>query len=842
MGTKLKNANEERAIFNRLLLAHIFICSFGLLQLVAIAARMVSDAVFVPYNTLINYNYWAELSAPSLGKPAHILQYIFSVMALFACYGYFIILRDRLKVLRDSWLVNNLLGSTSRLAIYFFGIFVLNLIIFLNLSNQEIWIAGLSLTWFVAFVLPALPLIDQVFGSGQYNRLGRWGGWGLLSVVLGGVLWIFAPFVTGDMPVRNDYMDISSQTKLGDQYVDNTKYINQHALGGLNKYDPRTDQGASPAPRPGEAIQISNSLSLEKYLSMDDMKSKYAYDESRGVLIVKGNMSSDERDSFLLVAKNAEERTAINNVFFKRIERKSYSKENLEFLRKNQVELIDQATAGHYFHHHNAMYGPVNEYALGKPLAEISFLYGWFNAAIIMKLSSYLGGVTFDNYIRVSYAFYPLYFLFVLGVAAVIFKRLSYVLLVAITSAVFIHILGFEHIRFGPGLNPVRHLADVFVLAFFFWYLFSVRRKQLFLAIAFVFSVFGVLMNRELGMVLFVSFAVTVAIFIVRCSEDKRKDSAILAAASVAVVALSMIILGGTGENKTLIYSLLGVSVPETPKYLLFGLLVLISATYVFLLYGKRESDRRWRYLLFFWLAYAQGLLVYFVWNPAPNHFTSLGPIWALLGAMISKYALSGVQRNNGSKIIALPVVALALIGYIPTFSSYMKDQRSYFQEFEDHKVYQWSFPTAKIATTMDPIYFSDAIELIQKYEKSKGIYILSKYDNILPYLAGKYSAMPFVEVGLSLVTDREMKQAVDAISVNRPEFIFVDTDINRSYLGDVYDPNDKITRLLGTSLLSSGRAEILSNSQRLYSGIKDQYQMVDRGLLISVFKRKGVD
>jgi hypothetical protein len=101
---------------------------------------------------------------------------------------------------------------------------------------------------------------------------------------------------------------------------------------------------------------------------------------------------------------------------------------------------------------------------------------------------------------------------------------------------------------------------------------------------------------------------------------------------------------------------------------------------------------------------------------------------------------------------------------------------------------------------------------------------------------------MPFVEVGLSLVTDREMKQAVDAISVNRPEFIFVDTDINRSYLGDVYDPNDKITRLLGTSLLSSGRAEILSNSQRLYSGIKDQYQMVDRGLLISVFKRKGVD
>ncbi len=843
MGTQLKTDNEEQVIFNRLLLVHVFISSLGLLKIIAIAAFMISETVLVPYNTLINYNNWAEFATPTLEKPMHILQYMLSVVGLFVCYGYFVFLRDRADILRDSGFVKAVVGSSPRLIFYFVSLFAINLIVVLNPSNHPFAIIVPITIWFVTFLLPVLPVVDQAFGGVlQYDKLGKWGGVVLLAIVTAGVIWLFVPFITGSMPVRNDYMDIPSLTKLGDRYVDNTEYINKHALGGLNKYDPRNDHGASPATRTNESIPISNSGSLEKYLSLDTMKSNYAYDERVNALIVKGKMLSDEQSNFLRIANNKQERTAINNFYFKETKRINYSKEETEFLRKNRVELIDQATAGHYFHHHNAMYSPVNEYALGRPLAEINFLYGWLNAAIIAKLATYLGGVTFDNYLRVSYAFYPLYFLFVVAAAAVIFKKLSYVLLITIISAIFIHVFGFEHIRFAPGYSPLRHLVDVLVLAFFFLYLFSLRRKQLFLAIALVFSVLGILMNKEFGTVLFVSLAVTTTIFIVRCSEDKVKDFAVLAVTVTAAVVVGVSALVGTGENKTLVYTLLGVSVPPTPKYLLLGLPVLISGIYVFLLYGKQTSDRRWRYLLFFWLAYAQGLLVYFVWNPAPNHFTSFGPVWALLGAMLAKYALSGIQEKKENRIIALSTIALALLIYVPTFVFYIKDQQSYYREFEDHKTYQWDFPTAKFVTTMDPMYFRDAVGLINKYEKRKGIYILSKYDNILPYLAGKYSAMPFVEVGLSLVTGREMKQTIDAINGNRPEFIFIDTDIGRNYLGDVYDPTNKATRWLETYVLSSGRAMVLGNFQRLYGEVKDQYQLVERGLLISVYKRKSSD
>jgi hypothetical protein len=98
---------------------------------------------------------------------------------------------------------------------------------------------------------------------------------------------------------------------------------------------------------------------------------------------------------------------------------------------------------------------------------------------------------------------------------------------------------------------------------------------------------------------------------------------------------------------------------------------------------------------------------------------------------------------------------------------------------------------------------------------------------------------MPFVEVGLSLVTDKEMKQSIDVFVNNSPEFIFVDTDIKRSYLGDVYDPNDKITKLLGTYDLSSGRVEVLSNFQRIFFAIEDKYKLIERGTLISVYQKK---
>ena len=839
MEIQFKTTSDKQSVIDRLLLAHVFIGSLGLLKFIAIAAMIINNIVVTPYNTFINYSDWADFSTHTPNKLGQILLYIFSVVGLFFCYAYFIVLRDRADFLRDNRIVKKVSGNFQGLTFYFVSLCAVNLMVVLNPKYNVIVMSGLITIWFITFILPALPLIDRAFDNRRYDKLVKW-FWTVLIVVIGGVLWLFCPYLTGSMPVRNEYMDIPSMTKLGDRYVNNTEYINQHDLGGINLYDPRKDKGASPSPRPGETILISNSAALTKLLFDKDMRNKYAYDERLKALVVKGKMSLNDWERLVRIAKNQKERVAINNFFGKETKRKSYSAEEIEFLKKNGVVLFQQTLAGYFFHHHNAMYGPINEFALGKPKTEINFVYGWLNTIIIAKLATYFGGVTFDNYLRMSYTFYPLYFLFVVAAAAVIFRRLNYVLLVALISTVSIHVLGFEHIRFAPGYNPIRHFVDVFVLASFFLYLSSIRKKQLFLFLALAFSLFGILASKEFGMILFISLAVTTTIYIVRCSEHKVRDFAILGTAAAVATILVLSVLAGSTGNKTLVYNLLGVSAPNTPTHLLVGLQILISLIYVFLLYVRKVNGQRWKYVVFFWFAYAQGLLVYFVWNPAPNHVTSLGPIWALLGAMFAKYALFWTQEKDENRIITLSVIAIALIVYVPTFAHYIVDQRNYYREFEDHKTYQWDFPTAKFVTTMDPMYFKDAVELIQKYEKNKGIYILSKYDNIIPYIAGKYSAMPFVEVGLSLVTDKEMKQCIEAINDNRPEILFIDTDISRSYLGDVYEPENKITIWLKTYDSSQGRAMVLKNFQRLYGELKEKYQLLEKGLLISVYKRRS--
>ena len=832
-------SDNKKLNIKNILLIHIFICIFGLLELIAILSRIVSDAIFIPFNNEINYNYWAELSSPSLGKPAHLIQYIFSVILVFSCYGYFIILRDRINILENNEIINKLISNRFQLFAYFLLIIFVNLLVFINLSYSLLWVSLIAIFWLGAFLLPVLPLFDKYYDSSGFKYFRNIGLIGLISILLCWMFWIFTPYISGGMPIRNDYMDISSQTFIDGEYVDNTSYINKFSLGGLNKYDPRVDQGSSPAPNISDSIRIKNSSSLNSFLEKDGNKSKYYYDESRGLLVVKGQMSLNDRNFLIEISENSAERNDILNLYNKEADKKIYSKENIVFVKKNIDEFVNQVTAGHFFHHHNAMFSPINEYVLGKEISQINFFYGWFNSVTIITLSNLIGGTSFDNYIQITYSFYLLYFLFVIAVSSFIFKRLDYVLLVALISVVFTNILGFEHIRFGPGLNPIRHYSDVFVLLFFYLYLFFDRKKQFFLTLAFSFSLLGVLINRELGIVLFISFSVSIFIFIARKSINKYKDFSILIFAFIFLIAIVLNILEGSSENKTLIYSLLGVSVPETPSTLLFCLLLFFSGVYVLLVHEKNASDYRLRYLLFFWFAYSQGLLIYYIWNPAPNHLTCLGSVWAILFSLIIKFIFSSVYKNYESKILLIPILFISFFALLPTSLFYVVHQKNYYEEFKNHKVYQWNFPSAQFSTTMDPSYFENAISLIHKYEKDNGIYIVSKYDNILPFLSQKYSKMPFVEVGLSLVSDKEMKQCIDAIRNNSPEFLFVDTDIKRSYLGDVYDPNDKVTKLLGTALLSSGRVEVLSNFQRLFLAIEDDYELVEKGILISVYQRK---
>jgi hypothetical protein len=138
----------------------------------------------------------------------------------------------------------------------------------------------------------------------------------------------------------------------------------------------------------------------------------------------------------------------------------------------------------------------------------------------------------------------------------------------------------------------------------------------------------------------------------------------------------------------------------------------------------------------------------------------------------------------------------------------------------------------------MDPAYFVESVSLIQQYANSgNGIYIISKYDTVLPFLAKRYSAMPFFDVPWMLLTDHEVNLCIESIRANKPRYLFVDTDIERNLN----------TQILVSSIPRVGNAgsESLLRVQRLnllkdvFTAVKDDYEPDGSRGLLTVYKRK---
>jgi hypothetical protein len=175
----------------------------------------------------------------------------------------------------------------------------------------------------------------------------------------------------------------------------------------------------------------------------------------------------------------------------------------------------------------------------------------------------------------------------------------------------------------------------------------------------------------------------------------------------------------------------------------------------------------------------------------------------------------------------------------LPSIGTYYLDQRAYQSVFEDHIVHKWNFPRAKFTSTMDPGVFGNAVELIDKYSNGNSIYLLSKYDNFLPFLSAKYSAMPYPEMALSLVSKKEMDAGVNLIRNDRPEYLFVDSDMARNRQGDIFKKDDPVTKYLGLHDTSRGRVMVLDNFARVFKEISPLYEPVEVGQLITVYKRR---
>ena len=146
----------------------------------------------------------------------------------------------------------------------------------------------------------------------------------------------------------------------------------------------------------------------------------------------------------------------------------------------------------------------------------------------------------------------------------------------------------------------------------------------------------------------------------------------------------------------------------------------------------------------------------------------------------------------------------------------------------------------------MNPAYFVDSISLIQAYAPTNNaIHLISKYDNLLPFLAKKYSAMPFFDLQWFLLTDKEVNLCIERIQTQKPPYLFVDTDIERDLNGEIVAAELRdISGPEGESLMRVQRSELVkghlpSGEERLRAG---EARHVTHGLQKEAHERTRYD
>jgi hypothetical protein len=202
---------------------------------------------------------------------------------------------------------------------------------------------------------------------------------------------------------------------------------------------------------------------------------------------------------------------------------------------------------------------------------------------------------------------------------------------------------------------------------------------------------------------------------------------------------------------------------------------------------------------------------------------------------------ISQDQGQRISKRGSAVLLLLLVFVYLPASASFYLRQWAYNQSFKEHPLYHWSFEKASFISTMDPALFEEAVNLIKRYNpKDNGIFIVSKYDHILPILAGKYSAMPYNELPTNLVSPKEVEVASDAILKHNPAFLFVDSDIGRNLYGEIPKENDPVAIQLGLYGEAKARVMVLQGLNDVYARVAGRYVLCESGRLISVYCRKS--
>lgn len=663
----------------------------------------------------------------------------------------------------------------------------------------------------------------------------------MIAAVIGAVPLVFALALT-PFHVPNEFLALPETTILSTgKHIDNLDFINSKQLEGLYIPDRRK---ADQIPR--RFVLKLDVRALEADPTLEAMvgaePDRFFLHRDRALLEIHGPIEPADY-TFLspLIDGNAERERFLSRIaedvkFAAYLGTRRYTAEELEFLELNRPELERQLVLGRYFYHHAYLFLPALEGVLQGAVTSASQYGKGFTEFLVAVLDRVPQSSYFNAYLLLLYASYALYFGMILGVAYAVGMRGWRLFLIGLVTLIAYLVADIETTRLGVGLAPWRHIFDVVVL----WLLYrDCRAPSLWSGVLLAaLAAFSIYWSRETG--LFLTVAV-VASLIMRGTLLRRPLDFGWASLSAGLASAAWW-LGNPRTQVSAVATLFGVNTPELPAgfvQLLVAAVLMAALVWWYL----RTTDTTeaeggfadWM-LVGATLVYVAASGIYLLWYPRPHHLVPVIPVIGL--ALVAAYRVY-VRRpwvhvpHVGPVTVVLVSLVVGALGVL-RIAEVVGEQKI----FRSHVNYRWDFPYGHVVSTGDPQLLDSAIRLLRKYEPGAAVNILSPWEVVLLPFAGKAKSGPFLVTYDSLLSKKEVQEVVRGFLSSDSPNLFVDTKITE---GDYEWALAKGSHLeTDRGYASYARIRAHTWLRPVFEMVRPCYELVERGEIISVYRRKA--
>lgn len=655
--------------------------------------------------------------------------------------------------------------------------------------------------------------------------------------------YFYVQHMTNDYKLMNEYKYIDEITFLNGKEVSNNDYINQHLT--LNINETKSFNSTKNIYFLHKEVNDLTFLNMPNYIVLNEYQLKILdkknYSKFKNIKYSK-NLRLLYYD-FVSKGLNNEnslylELNKIENNFstYPRIQADTIEEleEKMLFIKENTYEQNIQTFDRYYMHENAFMLSPINEMNLGRDNERIFSQYGYLSVKSISKIMDLYGGFSINNYEKAKKTVDLLYYLLAVAFILLFFKNntLRFAFVLCLGIAFYIH--KYYAFSYAPAVTNSRHILDIIILILLYKY--GETAKRTYLIISLGLSLLSIYVAKDFGQFLFLSMIGTLAITLIYNYIAKKSFSLVDNIIFILFVIFGFILLKTYPMmvNPSIKYFMDGFySLPFSQVYMYYLILIIVFMQWLFLLLLYKTLDK-YLYSYIFVIFYTQFLYTYFIWHGSTDNIIMFLYLY-ILPFMI----IYNIFNFKYKRYISIFFIFIALIIYGKFYLEFLISKQNYDDVFKTHKLYKWDNERAGgILSTYSFDKFENGINLIKKYNPSNNTFIISKYDNILNILTEKYSSFPFFELRSSIVTQQEFEDIKNQIN-NEADILFVDNDIERDFQAEMtklsYFDIDDFWR----NESMKQRIPKLENLKRLYQKVKDNYKLLEKGSLISVYKRK---